>query len=263
MILPASYSNGFAPRDGQPLYPELWKGCVGAWNPGLGPSGVTLRDWSNRRVHGSMLDLVASAAWQNNGGRYSVQLAGATQRLDLGDVNAKIAGSPQLGLAFWARRSTTVSAITVSAIAGVSYVAIAPWTDGNVYFQVSPNTPAFADVTLGWNHWAMTLTNSTLRGYKNGVQVVSSAGPAAVPTLAGSLFAGFYSSSLTYSNGWIDDIFLSTRAWSASEVALLASRRGVAYELAPRRRSSVAVAGGGFKAAWIPRRSLIVGGGTN
>jgi len=260
MILPASYANGFAPRDGQPLYPELWRGCVGAWAPCLGPTGLTLRDWSGRSSHGSLLDLPAETAWRTDGGRHSLQFTGSPNRVDLGNPNTSISGLPQLGLAFWARRSTTGSAITVSVISGVNYMAIAPWTDGNVYFQVSPSTPTFADVTLGWNHWAMTLTNSTLRGYKNGVQVVSVSGPATVPVLNSTLFAGFYSSTVTYSNGFIDDILLSTRAWSASEVALLASRRGIAYELAPRRRSSVAVAGG-FRAAWIPRQRLIVGGG--
>jgi hypothetical protein len=64
-------------------------------------------------------------------------------------------------------------------------------------------------------------------------------------------------------NCMMDDIRLYRRALSGQEISLLASRRGIAYELAPRRRSSVQVVGGGFKAAWIPRRSLIVGGGTN
>lgn len=54
MILPGRYANGFAPRDGQPLYPELWKGCVGAWNPGLGVTGLTLRDQSGFGRHGTL-----------------------------------------------------------------------------------------------------------------------------------------------------------------------------------------------------------------
>jgi hypothetical protein len=43
-------------------------------------------------------------------------------------------------------------------------------------------------------------------------------------------------------NGFIGDIGVYNRALSPNEIRLLASRPGIAYELAPRRRSSVAVA---------------------
>jgi len=63
MILPGTYQNGFAPRDGEPLFPELWDGCVGAWNPGLGPSGLTLRDWSPYKNHGTLTNMDAGTDW--------------------------------------------------------------------------------------------------------------------------------------------------------------------------------------------------------
>lgn len=58
MILPGSYANGFAPRDGQPLYPELWPRhrCEVAANPSLGPTGSILRDWSGKARHISLLN---------------------------------------------------------------------------------------------------------------------------------------------------------------------------------------------------------------
>ena len=72
MILPASYSNGFAPRDGQPLYPELWRGCVGAWCPSLGPTGLTLRDWSGFGNHGTLTNMDPGTDWVLSGGRYAL-----------------------------------------------------------------------------------------------------------------------------------------------------------------------------------------------
>lgn len=256
MIRPASYANGFAPRDGRPLYPSLWKGCLGAWAPCLGPTGLTLRDWSSGRKNGSLLDLPASSAWSVNGGKYSLQFAGASNRVDLGNSISALSGTRACTVAFWARRSTTTSAVTVSNVEGVEqYLAIALWTDGNVYFQVWPSTPSIADNSLGWNHWAMTLTASTLKGYRNGVEVLSAAGPATIPTFTQSLMLGFYGGGGVYSNGFADDLVLYNRAISPAEIRLLASRRGIAYELAPRRRSSAAV-------QFNRRRRLLIGAGS-
>jgi hypothetical protein len=57
-------------------------------------------------------------------------------------------------------------------------------------------------------------------------------------------------------NGQIDDLRLYSRILSAQEIRLLASRRGIAYEMAPRRRSSVQVA------AFNRRRRLLIGAGS-
>jgi hypothetical protein len=38
-----TYQSGFyAPGRGTAKYPELWDGCVGAWNPGLGNTGLSV-----------------------------------------------------------------------------------------------------------------------------------------------------------------------------------------------------------------------------
>lgn len=49
-----SYLNGFAPRDGRPAFPNLWKGLRGLWVPSLGPTGLTLFDWSGFKKHVSL-----------------------------------------------------------------------------------------------------------------------------------------------------------------------------------------------------------------
>ena len=79
MILPGSYANGFAPRDGQPLYPELWRGCVGAWNPGLGPTGLTLRDWSGFGNHGTLTNMELDTDWTPSQGKWSLALDGTNE----------------------------------------------------------------------------------------------------------------------------------------------------------------------------------------
>jgi hypothetical protein len=59
--------------------------------------------------------------------------------------------------------------------------------------------------------------------------------------------------------GSLSDMRIYNRQLSPQEIALLAMRPGIAYEMAPRRRSGLSA---GFRAHWV-RRSLIVGGGLN
>lgn len=63
-----SYLNGFAPRDVESAYPELWRGCVGAWCPSLGPTGLVLRDWSGRQNHGTLTGTTLDTVWSNQQG---------------------------------------------------------------------------------------------------------------------------------------------------------------------------------------------------
>ena len=238
MILPGSYANGFAPRDGSPLYPELWRGCVGAWNPGLGVSGLTLRDQSGFQNNGVLTN---GPTWAVNQGRYALSFDGTNDYVDTGNSVLRLGGLSQLTMMLWARRATTSSAVTISVVSGVDYLAIAPWIDGNVYFQISPSTPSIVDTSLDFNHWAMTLSGSNLRGYKNGIEVLNTSGPSVVPTISSSFLFGYYSSQTRYSTGLMDDIRIYSRALSAQEIRTLATRRGIAYEMAPRRRSSVQV----------------------
>ena len=238
MILPGSYANGFTPRDGQPLYPHLWKGCVGAWAPCLGPTGLTLREWSGFQNNGVLTN---GPTWAANQGKYALSFDGSNDYVDTGNTVLRLGGLSQLTMMLWASRATASSAVTMSVISGSDYLAIAPWIDGNVYFQISPFTPSIVDTSLDFNHWAMTLSGSNLRGYKNGIEVLNTSGPSVVPTISSSLLFGYYSSATRYSAGLMDDARIYNRALSQQEIRTLASRRGIAYELAPRRRSSSAV----------------------
>jgi hypothetical protein len=60
----------------------------------------------------------------------------------------------------------------------------------------------------------------------------------------------------------MDDIMMFNGPVTAKHAALLASRRGIAYELAPRKRTySIAAAPGGFQPYWATQRSQMIGGG--
>jgi hypothetical protein len=278
MILPASYANGFAPRDGQPLYPELWRGSVGAWNPGLGPTGAILRDWSYGKHHAS---LVNTPVFSPSGGRFGLGFNGSNNYGQTTFVPDD--GTSDMTFHCWCRYTAA------SQFAGLVY-----WRNGSYPFHLmaigilldssgspgaklfcqdnnSDTSSRFAISTANYNdglwHPVTAVRDAgAISLYIDGKLVAAATG--AKPNIYHSspVFIGSRSSSLTSVgtfSGDMDDVLIYRRAISPKHVARLASRRGIAYELAPRRRSSVAVAGGGFKAAWIPRRSLVIGGGTN
>jgi hypothetical protein len=58
-----SYSQGFARYAAQSEAPGLWRGLVGSWCPFLGPTGLTLRDWSGHHNHGTLTTMEPAVDW--------------------------------------------------------------------------------------------------------------------------------------------------------------------------------------------------------
>jgi len=263
MILPATYQNGFAPRDGQPLYPSLWTGCVGAWNPGLGPSGLTLRDNSGLGNHGTLIN---GPTWVASQGRYAMSFDGTNDHVTtLKTPTSKI-------------NNWTISAwINPAALPTISTARIAVshgYDDGisigNGYaFGVGQGSGAAGSQLLGllpgviwistgytfplanaWYHVIMCRRNGTIEFHVNGTKTtLTSTSTPVTPTelRIGGQFSG------RYFPGQIDGIAVHERAIDASEIRTLSTRRGIAYEMAPRRRSSVQV-------TTNRRRRIIIGG---
>ena len=252
MLVPASYANGFAPRDGRPLYAELWTGCVGAWNPGLGVSGLTLRDWSGFNRHGTLTN---GPTWVANQGKYALSFDGSDDYVDTGNTLVSLSGATSLSFSFWGRRRAAgnILAMIQNNAGSTAYNGITPYSDGNVYFFIYPNFISYAHNSTDWCNYAMTFSSSTIKGFINGVQVASGAGPAAKGTTTDTLKIGVYQLGATHANGFQDDHFLYNRALSQQEIRTLATRRGIAYEMAPRRRSSAQV-------TTNRRRRIIIGG---
>jgi hypothetical protein len=74
-----SYQSGFyAPGRGVAKHPELWRGCVGAWNPGLGNTGLSLRDWSGGQNNGVLTN---GPTWGVSDGRQALTFDGVNDRI--------------------------------------------------------------------------------------------------------------------------------------------------------------------------------------
>ena len=272
MILPGSYANGFAPRDGQPLYPSLWKGCVGAWAPCLGPTGLTLRDWSGYGNHGALTN---GPTWSPSDGKTSIEFDGSNDYVVATVANYRSQDS--IGaVSVWVRpNNATGSTIISSADTAVngSYIRPILWSSNNkIFCQSSIEGDASSDLIETnasfshsvWHHCVCRSNGTAWDIWVDGVQQ-------AVTVIAGTNSGRWFGSisardnivlgtllRLTpagYHSGMIDDARIYSRAISANEIRLLASRRGIAYEIAPRRRTSSAV-------QFNRRRRLLVGAGS-
>jgi len=257
VILPASYLNGFAPRDGQPLYPSLWRGCVGAWNPGLGPSGLTLRDWSGFANHG----VLSGQSWEQTSGVQSIRFS----------TNGRILGAAKYfeTKATWSAwiKVTTYALDTASrrimaqdypggnnethlAISSAGKILFYTYTGGYKFIATGATTIPLNTLI----HVAGSYDGTTARVYLNGVEDGTASQTAIIDSISNSFAIGgiAYSSSIGRFDGWIAGVAIH-QGVSADKIKLLATRPGIAYEMAPRRRSSVQV-------TTNRRRRIIIGG---
>ena len=264
----ASYMEGFAPRDGKPRFPELWQGCVGAWAPCLGHSGNTLRDWSGGRANSS---LTAGITWSPDSSRYS--LVFSTGNYGVVSSN-KFTTANSRSWAAWVKTTQSTGA-TIFNYNGSLYTS---WlyvnspagpsgTAGKASFAVYTSTyyKATGNTTVNdgnWHHIAGVYNKSasTVAIYVDGklettTSVVGSQGSENDYLFMGVLGNGTASGAAEYLVGSMSDARVYDRVLSSSEISLLALRPGIAYELAPRRRASAAVAG------FNRRRRLLVGAG--
>ena len=263
MLLPASYANGFAPRDGSPLYSELWRGCVGAWNPGLGVSGLTLRDWSGLGNNGT---LTGGPNWTPTAGRQSIDCDGVNDYIRTSNVTSNIFSSAvTYSISMWLNADSVANSPVVLSTVNYSvtneiFLELGAsriyWGNSNGSNQARTYTTA--SYVGRWIHLAAVKTGTGDSGklYLDGVEQTSYTGVLTSPsTLAfGNLVFGTYGFDLSlWLDGKIGEVLIARPAWTSQTVRLLATRRGIAYEMAPRRRSSSAV-------TTNRRRRIIIGG---
>ena len=260
MILPGTYQNGFAPRDGEPLFPELWRGCVGSWNPGLGPTGLTLRDWSAYKNHGTLTNMDAGTDWVASQGRYALDFDGVNDFVDCSGVS-----SPSVfSMVGWFSPTDTTGAemlaVQRSHQSTASLMRTQWFFNGvNIHCRVFSGLNengwrgviASNVVATAWKHYGFVYNGGTnIKCFVNGIEqsVTTESGGAAFAAInTGSvpLVIGAQNTSGVPANhysGRCDDIAIYNRALSPNEIRLLASRRGIAYEMAPRSWTSQQIA---------------------
>ena len=229
-----SYQAGFyAPeRGGRPAYPGPWRGCVGAWNPGLGPSGLVLREWSGRKNHGTLTN---GPVWSTSTGRHGIELDGVNDSININRIQFDSAYS--LSCYFLQKAvvetriifgDSTDSGPFIGSLASATTISYRGITGAVLGYTV----PAMAANVL----YHLTVTRSPanlIRVFLNGAES-SSGGQTQATPFSLNLLGSYFTPSLGL-RGLLSDVLAHTRALSASEISLLARRPSIAYELAARR----------------------------
>lgn len=261
MISSPSLSD-FGTHD-ESAYPELWRGCVGAWAPCLGPTGLRLHDLSRYRNWGTLTNMDAATDWVVSGGRYALDFDAVDDNIiatgnAINGQGSNLGGLPEMSLVLWARRnaSNTQFIAATDTLGGSNTINIAIWSDGNVYFQNSNFFPSISYSGTEWNCWVQVLRNSRILGYRNGVSVLDAAGPSTVATQPGGYTIGFYRPATSFSNGQFSEFRVYNRALSPAETRTISLRPGIAYER--RKRQSVFFNATFFNPAWARNSNVIV-----
>ena len=262
----ASYNEAFAPRDGIMPYQSLGGGRVFAVAPCLGPTGGRLLDWSPYKNHGTIANADLATVMPTSQGRYCFSPDGTNDYIDFG-TEVNIYGLAIFAGSFWVYKTSNTAAwvlnrYNTSAAGGIvgDLFGLAQGTSIPKINASFTNTTAanYIDYNSGdvitlnqWHHVSISvnLTTQTATATLNGAAVTMT------PTVVGTPPAVFKAKTSTtwtssriigsgggsiYSLFQADDIALYNRALTLQESKTLATRRGIAYELAPRRRSSTA-----------------------
>ena len=233
-----SYQAGFyAPeRGGRAAYPQLWRGCVGAWNPGLGPSGAVLRDWGGRKNHSTLTN---GPAWSTSTGRQAIQFDGVNDYARTTSRYSAAANAP-VAVSLWVMTNVLTNATAFFRrlfLLGLSQEFSLVINSGriSVYDGVDRVIDSSSLIIGNWHHIVGLYDGARWMLYKDGRHLGSTTA-ALSPIEASPVLMGVFS-TLTNGqhDGQLSDIRLYNRGLSANEISLLARRSGIAYELAPRR----------------------------
>ena len=241
-----SFANGYAIPGGYwPIrYPQLWRGCVGAWSAGLGAQGVTLRDQSGNNNHGTLTNM--DPATDYLGG--ALDLDGTDDYVSVSD-SSSLDSSAVMTFAIWLK---TAGAWPSSGAIAAKNGTVNIWqyglgvSSGVLYWLQSPNGTTWGTLVAAGSlpptqKWVSIIGRNNAKaahlfidGAVTGSADLSPAASLYASSGALRIGSNVADSVLWYFAGHIDDVRQYDRGISDDEVAILASRRNITYELAPQ-----------------------------
>ena len=250
-------------------YPGLWRGCVGAWNPGLGPSGLTLRDWSGRGNHGTLTNMDVGSDWVVSQGRYALDFDGVNDFVKCSSNTVGNIGTGDCTIGVWAvlpdasvfgamvnKRQNSGTFPQWSIAQGninTSFAAVLSKKVSAFFYRTdsiagSQHVVTVADVADGKRHCIVVRRRNGVSPeiFIDGINVAV--------TVIGTTTTNINTDSTDPIRfGAVNDAaaaplayaLLESKVWTYamtdSMIRAFSLRPGIAYELAPRRRSSSAV----------------------
>ena len=262
-------------------YPELWRGCVGAWAMCLGPTGTRLFDFSGRQNWGTLTNMDAATDWVVSGGRYALDFDGVNDYVSCSGISLPQDQSYTACCFVTMPNVTDVERRAFFSTAGspATFTVSLEWgNDGingrNNKFQtftettVDPqNTFATSTTSAVANTWYHVLSrvdtaNDTISIFVNGILEATTSFAGKLTKAGVGFNIGTYRlADGRFMEGVMDDVRLYSRALSEPEIRLLASKRGIAYERRSRRRVNEQAAAAALNAIYATRQTQLIGGG--
>lgn len=241
-------------------YPELWRGCVGAWAMCLGPTGTRLHDFSGRQNWGTLTNMDAATDWVVSGGQYALDFDGVDDYTTITSHNAfdisniKTISAWINPVAFDGASSATDIIAKDAAIRdwsltaydtglGQSTATISFSVFGSSGGYLWRRTDSEVLVTNKWQHVAFTYDGAIstinmrlfLDGNLQATSDLSSGAYGSHPSNSNPLLIGLRGGLNSHWNGQLDDIRIYSRALTEPEIKLLASRRGIGLQPSPTK----------------------------
>lgn len=224
-------------------YQNLWHGCIGAWCPSQDNSRSTLvTDFSSARNNATLNGMDPGTDWVASGNRIALDFDGTNDYANLGsNTNSLTQGVLSINGWFRLLALSTRAAITSNVMTGGANgftLEIGRTASKLSWLQNGSTVDATSTGTVpdtGWHHISVVRTGLTggwtITFYIDGV---SSSHTTTINPVGsnGNLSLGRYGDFVAfgYAAMHCDAFQMHNRALSQSEINLLASRRGIAYD---------------------------------
>lgn len=236
-------------------YPGLWRGCVGAWAPCLGPTGLTLRDWSGKSNHGVLTSLDAGSCWGSVSGRNAITGNNSSGYVNCGNITKWNVGAGAYTLHVWVSGGTNGKTLFAkSNTGGANGFYFANRTASGNYYWYDGTVRDIGAKSNAWNLLTATRRSTGSNDaflYFNGQRVVTFTDARTISNPSVISMLGLPGE--TFGAASIGDVsFYDQHETSALIQLRYAIGCGGMYQTIPRRRASSAV-------AFNRRRRLLVG----
>lgn len=279
-----SFSNGFAsPWYGGALkYPSLWRGCIGAWAPLLGPTGGQLFDQSGRGNHFALTNMDTGTDWVISGrGGYALDFDGSDDHLLISSTPSALKmGTGPFSVSMWVKynggsvtgdRLLVVGSIVkryeiwIDQTGGPNQDKIRFVVDDDVTRSEAIELIAGGNMDLEWHHIACVRNRSTAKlvVYFDGEELTNAVDSTSnsIDENSTTVIGRFPGLASTFWAGKIDDVRIFNRVLTRNEIWLLSGNggkegigRGIAYQLDDEPIGAIAAAA----AAGNRRRRLLL-----
>lgn len=266
-----SFKTGFARNQSESANPNLWQGLVGAWVPSMGPTGSRLLDLSGYRNH-AVITATMSGLWQVSSGRWSIDLDGSPECVDLSASSSGIPRQLKMGTGSFSvvasikRVGAQINNSRLFCVGSVVNRYEVYFTTGATNFSVDDNTTK-TDCTYSYQVSTSSFDKfvfvhnkraDTLAIYLNGQkeQEVTNNTNTSIDEDT-SAFIGSIGGSSFYWVGQISSFLIYKRALSPAEIMQFNTDENALF--LPRLRGGVRVPTSTFQPAWATSATQVSG----